>query len=180
MARDMVYCYRRKRKGHRHTMKHTTYEIPFAYKYEAERKGSKYQIKGSDTYCNYGEFKESICKAHRLLDYLHNPTTRFDEGSDIESERASVKSSKASLACLYGTDLNEILNEYFSKVASTKWIWVEIIDEKVHEFEMNKTEFREFCEIFGRVSKESGCDRQKVKFLAFSSKMWTWFESKGV
>lgn len=160
-------------------MEHITYKMPLSYEYEAERRGSKYKIKGADTYCNAGEFKESICKAHRLLDYLHNPTIAYDKGSDIESEKTSVKSSKASLACLYGTSKEEILAEYFAKVASIKWIWVEVVDEEVHEYRMNKTEFQEFCKEFGRLSKESGCDRMKIKFLAYSSKMGAWFAERG-
>ena len=69
------------------------YEIKMPYEYHAERKGSKYKI--GDAFKNGGEFLESVAKCHRGLDYLVNPATNFDEGSDIESEHASVKSGQA-------------------------------------------------------------------------------------
>lgn len=152
------------------------YAIEMAYEFHPERNGAKYKI--GDKFKNSGEFLESVAKHHRGLDYLVNPTTSWDTGSDIESEHASIKSSKASLGRLYGNTMEEILEEYFSKVASTKWIYMIQIDDKVVEYHMNASEFREFTEKFGRLGIESGSHKQKIKFLATSSKTVAWLEER--
>lgn len=152
------------------------YEIKMPYEYHADRKGAKYKI--GEAFKNGGEFLESVAKCARGLDYLVNPTTNFDEGSDIESEHASVKSGKASLACLYGESFEEIVAEYFARVASTKWIYMVQIDESVIEYHMNKTEFAEFINEWGAIGIESGSHRKKVRIKATSGKMVAWLEAR--
>ena len=160
-------------------MKKTVYENPMSYEYNAERRGAKYNINGK--WANHGEFLESVAKCHRGLDYIINPNTSYDTGSDIESEQASVKSSGATLACIFGNSKEEILQEYFEKVASTKWIWIVNVDEEITEYEMNRKEFKEFAEEWSQLVLESSkTKRRKVRFKTASGKMIQWFEERVV
>ena len=147
-----------------------------AYEFHPERKGSKYKI--GDKFKNHGEYCESLAKHHRGLDYLVNPTISYDKGSDIESEHASVKSSKASLCRVHGETFDEIFNIYFENVASTKWIYVVDIGEMVYEYHMDKKEFAEFLRIFGRLGTESGTHEKKIKILETTGKMISWLEER--
>ena len=156
-----------------------TYSIEMPYTYHPEKSGAKYCI-GENKYCNCGEFLESVAKFHRGLDYIVNPTTKWDKGSDIESEHASVKSGKASLACLYGDNLTAILDEYFARVASTKWIYMVMVDDTVTEYHMDAKEFRAFCERFGRVVPESHTHKMKVRLLPTSTKTIHYMEERVV
>ena len=147
-----------------------------AYEFHPERNGAKYKI--GNKFKNGGEFLESVAKHHRGLDYMVNPNTSWDTGSDIESEHASVKSGKASLCRLHGETFEEIFEGYFNNVASTKWIYMMQIDETIVEYHMNKTEFAEFVRIWGRLGVESGKHEKKIKFLATSGKMIKWLEER--
>jgi hypothetical protein len=146
------------------------------YEYHPDRRGAKYKIGGK--FKNSGELCESIAKHHRGLDYLVNPSTSYDEGSDIESEGASVKSSGATLACLYGETLDEIIETYFAKTASTKWIYVVRVDEIITEYHMNAKEFGEFIKAFCRLDRESGKIEKKVRFRDTSAKTIAWLEER--
>lgn len=154
-----------------------TYECPINYTYDAGLKGAKYSIDGIRK-CNGGNLLESIAKAHRGLEYMVNPTTKWNEGSDIESEKASVKSGKASLACIYGEDMTTILDTFFNGVASEKFIYMVMVDNVVTEYTMDKATFREFVEKFGRLVKESGSPKHKVQLLATSGKTLQWLEER--
>lgn len=152
-------------------------DIPFTY--DASHKGAPYSLDGGITHKNGGEFCESSAKHHRGLDYKVNPATTFDKGSDIESLNASVKSSGASLACLYGTSKEEILDEYFSRVHSTLWIYMVNIDnESMIEYHMDANEFRAFLNEWAGLAKESGNNRYKVRIKKTSGKMIKWLEEK--
>lgn len=155
-------------------MKHVSYDNCLGYEFHPEHKGAPYFF--DNKWANRGEFLESAIKAYRGLEYRVNPATKYNEGSDIESEKASVKSDKASLGCIYGESKEEILETYFKNTASEKFIWVVMINDIVHEFQMNKKEFREFCDEFGRMVSESGSHKMKIRFLSYSSKMAQWFE----
>lgn len=152
-------------------------EIPFIYD---GHKGAPYSFDGGLTHKNGGEFCESVAKHHRGLDYIVNPATSFSEGSDIESLKASVKSSGASLACLYGTDKEKILDEYFLKVHSTLWIYMVNIDnESMIEYHMNADEFRTFLNEWSGLAKESGGKNlYKVRIKKTSGKMIKWLEER--
>lgn len=156
-------------------MKKETYQNPIAYRYEPTKAGAKYSIDGI-RYCNLGNLLESIAKAHRGLDYLVNPTTKWNEGSDIESEHMSIKSGKASLACIYGEDMKTILDTFFNGVASTTFTYMIMIDDQVSEYQMDASEFRTFVEKFGRLVKESGSPKHKVQLLATSGKTIAYLE----
>ena len=154
------------------------YEITMPYEYHAERTGAKYKI--GDTFKNGGEFLESVAKHHRGLEYLVNPTTKWNEGSDIESEHASVKSGKATLACLYGETFEEIFDKYFATVVSTKWIYMVQIDNKVVEYHMDKEEFKKFIRVWGAIGHESGTHRNKIRIKATSATMIMWLEVRAL
>ena len=152
------------------------YTNTMAYEFHPERNGAKYKI--GERFKNGGEFLESIAKHHRGLEYLVNPATSYDKGSDIESEHASVKSGKASLARVHAETFDEILEIYFANVASTKWIYMVKIDEVITEYHMNRNEFEAFVRMFGRLGIESGKHEKKIKFLATSSKTIAWLEAR--
>ena len=146
------------------------------YEYDPNHSGAHYLIGGK--YKNNGEFAESVAKYHRGLDYLVNPATSYDNGSDIESLNASVKSSGASLARVYGNTKDEILNTYFANVHSTLWIYVSKVDDEITEYHMNAEEFKAFLEAWGEIAKESGTHLQKVRLKKESKKMMAWLEAR--
>ena len=159
-------------------MRKHEYTNTMPYIYESERKGSKYSMDNGETFKNHGEFLESVAKFHRGLEYLVNPATSYDTGSDIEEMSASVKSSNASLACLYGNSKEQILEEYFKNVHSTLWIFMVDIDEQIIEYHMNAEEFREFLEEWATTAVESGSHLTKVRIKKTSGKMVKWLEEK--
>lgn len=152
-----------------------TYTNTLAYEYHPERKGAKYTVDGRNK--NGGQLIEMAIKHHHGYNE-ECPATLYDKGSDIPELKASVKSSKFSLACIYNDDFDEILKEYFNKVHSTLWIYAVKIDEEITEYRMNKEEFTEFVKTFGRLTKESGCNKMKIQGLATSGKMIKWFEAR--
>lgn len=152
------------------------YTNTMPYSYNPNHRGAHYLI--GDAYKNNGEFAESVAKYHRGLDYMVNPATSYDNGSDIEELNASVKSSNASLACLYGNDMNTILDTYFANVHSTLWIYMVIIDDMVTEYHMNAEEFRRFLENWAGLAKESGTGLQKVRMKKTSGIMVRWLENQ--
>ena len=159
-------------------MKKHEYTNTMPYIYESERKGSKYSMDNGESFKNHGEFLESVAKFHRGLEYLVNPATSYDTGSDIEEMSASVKSSNASLACLYGNSKEQIIEEYFKNVHSTLWIFMVDIDEQIIEYHMNAEEFREFLNEWATTAVESGSHLTKVRIKKTSGKMVKWLEEK--
>ena len=154
-----------------------TYTNEMPYKFNNERRGSKYYI--GEAWKNHGEFLESAVKYHLGLDYLVNPATSYDNGSDIESLSASVKSSGASLACIYADTKEEILETYFKNVASNLWIWVVDIDNEITEYHMNRAEFKKFCDKWSGLARESGkVLRYKLRFKSSSATMIRWLEEQ--
>lgn len=147
------------------------------YEYDKAHRGSHYLINGSNTYKNRGEFLESVAKHYRGIYTESNPTTAWNEGSDIENENASVKSSEASLGRAVGT-----LENYFQNVASNKFIWVEFNDntQEVTEYQMNKNEFFAFIQQFTRVHNSSNHKEQIFRFYKTSRRMLQWFEKRAV
>lgn len=153
-------------------MKRNSYSIPFAYRYAPEHKGAPYTIDG-EHYMNAGELCETAIKAALGFDARKDASTPFDAGSDIPELHASVKSSKATLTGIkLGATMDEILGNYFKRVASTLWIWVVLIDETVTAYEMNREEFESFTREFARV------EREVVRYKTSSSKMIQWLEER--
>ena len=159
-------------------MKRIEYTNTMSYIYDSERRGSKYSIDGGNTFKNHGEYLESVAKFHRGLEYLVNPATSYDTGSDIEEMNASVKSSNASLACIYGNTKEQIIEEYFENVHSTLWIFMVDVDEQIIEYHMNAEEFRKFLEEWATTAVESGTHLTKVRIKKVSGKMLHWLEER--
>lgn len=154
-----------------------TYTNAMPYRYDPNHKGAHYFINGSEKAKNNGEFAESVAKWHRGLYTEVNPNTSYDTGSDIEEMSASVKSSGASLAGIYGS-YESIKETYFANVHSTLWIYVVIIDDEVTEYHMNATEFAEFLDNWYGMAIESGSHLSKVRIKKTSAKMINWFEKR--
>lgn len=153
-------------------MKRNSYSIPFAYQYKPEHKGAPYTMDG-EHFMNGGELCEAAIKAALGFDARKDASTPFDADSDIPELHASVKSSKATLTGIkLGADMDEILRNYFARVASTLWIWVVLIDETVTAYEMNREEFESFTREFARV------EREVIRYKTSSSKMIQWLEER--
>ena len=146
-------------------MKKYEYANTMNYIFDNERRGSKYSMDNGETFKNHGEFLESVAKFHRGLEYLVNPATSYDTGSDIEEINASVKSSNASLACIYGNTKEQIIEEYFKNVHSTLWIFMVDIDEQITEYHMNAEEFKEFLEEWATTAVEKKKSLRKKRFF---------------
>lgn len=176
----LLYNHRKgkEKKGKVREMKKYEYTNTMNYIYEADRRGSKYSLDGGKTYKNHGEWCESVAKYHRGLEYLINPATSYDTGSDIEEMNASVKSSNASLACIYGNTKEQIIEEYFKNVHSTLWIYIVNMDEQIAEYHMNAEEFKAFLNEWATTAVESGSHLTKVRIKKTSGKMIKWLEER--
>ena len=159
-------------------MKKVTYTNAMPYIYNPERRGAKYSMDGGKTYKNHGEFCESIAKFHRGLDYLVNPATSYDNGSDIEEIKASVKSSNATLADVFGNTFDNIANIYFNNVHSELFIFVNDINDEITEYLMDKEEFRTFIYEWAVLAVDSGTHLTKIRLKKVSLKMLNWLEEK--
>ena len=147
-------------------------EIPFTY--DASHRGAPYSLDGGLTHKNNGEFTESCIKHHRGLDYMVNPSTTFDSGSDIEELNASVKSSRFTLVNKTLADtFDETVNLYFETVHSTCWIYAVVLEEEVTLYTMNADEFKSFLYAFTALN-----ERNVIRAKATSTKMIKWFEEK--
>lgn len=143
--------------------------------------GSKYFINGEGARRNRGELLESIAKWHRGEYCATNPTTSWEDGSDIESIHASVKSSEGSLGRQIGgyeaTGAQKI-SVYFKSVASKVFIWITIDEatQMVTEYQMNKSEFGKFIRVFTRYCHASNHKEINVRFKKESKKMIRFLE----
>ena len=144
-----------------------------------EHRGAPYTVDGVH-YFNAGNYAEAIVNEWAgygfSFDTDHVP---FDMGSDIEPLHASVKSSGASLASLYGADKSSIVAEYFARVKSSMWIWVVRVDEEWWLYQMDADEFRTMLELFAGLTRESGKEiKYKLRFKKTSGKMIKWLEER--
>lgn len=157
------------------------YKNELKYSYDSSHNGSHYLIEGCDSYCNHGELCESIAKAHRGLFTPNNPNTAFDKGSDIEQEHTSVKSTEAQFARdLHGVTYGQQVKDFFLRVASKKFLWVEFDEETqmVTEYLMSKREFGAFVYRFCRVVRSKSNGTEQPRFRATSKKMIDWLENQ--
>ena len=159
-------------------MKKVLYHVKSSYGYNPEHKGAPYVVNGKS--CNAGNLFE--CVAHEWAENDFSYDTKavpFDKGSDIESLNMSVKSSGASLACLYGDNMIDILTEYFNRVHSTSWAYVVKLDDEFVLYIMNAVEFKEFLESWAGLTRESGQEiRYKVRIKKTSGKMLSWLDER--
>lgn len=164
-------------------MKKVTYINEMPYIYDASHARSHYLPNGSDKYKNRGEIIESIAKYHRGIYTDSNPNTSWENGSDIESEHASVKSSEGGLGRNiggYNNTASEKIKAYFKGTASKVFIWIEWNEktQEVTEYQMNKKEFGAFIQKFTRVHNMSNHKEVCVRFNKSSQKMLNWFEER--
>lgn len=152
------------------------YTNTMPYSYDPAHKGAHYLI--GDAYKNAGEWFESVAKFHRGYDYLVNPATSYDMGSDIEELNASVKSSGASLANVFGNNFDQIRDTYFANVHSTLFIYMVAIDDQITEYHMNADEFKEFINEWAGLARDSYSHLLKIRFKKTSGKMIKWLEER--
>lgn len=160
-------------------MKKSIFVSKTAVHFNPEHKGAPYTVNGKNFF-NFGNYAEAVVSEWAGYGFSYdNDHIPFDKGSDIEELNASVKSSGASLACLYGDDRNSIIAEYFARVHSTMWIYAMQVDNEWWLYQMTAEEFKEFLEEFGGLVRESGKEiRYKVRLKKTSSKMVKWFEER--
>ena len=155
-------------------MKKIVAQMPINYTYDAEHKRSHYKVEGEETYKNGGEFAEVVCKAVRGFEAVKDANTKFDEGSDIEETRTSIKSNGCGLTDEKLADNKEdFLNEYFKRTHSTNVDYVVIIDDIVTIYNMDMNEFRTFTNEFAKWDKHSIKVRIKT-----TVKMLNWLEER--
>ena len=158
-------------------MKKINYSVKSSFGYNPEHKGAPYVVNGKP--CNYGNLAE--CVVSEWADGVFGYDTKavpFDKGSDIESRKASVKSSGASLACLYGSDKDAIIAEYFARVHSTEWIYATELDGNWNLYIMNADEFKSFLNEWAGLARESDGLRYKVRMKKTSGKMLSWLDER--
>lgn len=160
-------------------MKKSVYTCKTAVHFNPEHKGAPYTV-DSIHYFNDGNRHEAVVSEWAGYGFSYdNDHVSFDKGSDIEELNASVKSSGASLACLYGDDKASIIAEYFARVHSSMWIYSVEVDGEFWLYQMNADEFKEFLEEFSGLTRESGKEiRYKVRIKKTSGKMIKWFEGR--
>lgn len=115
--------------------------------------------------------KEGINK-EQCLDFHYNgrhgkhDSLKWNEGSDLPEQKMSVKSAKFSLCSggqLRGNSLDEMLDDYFERVASKTFAYV---TRAYGVYEMNANEFRQFLKQFGYFTSESGKNNGLIKIKA--------------
>lgn len=159
-------------------MKRITYTNTLPYE-KTTHAGAPYRI--GTAYRNHGQLCESIVKWRLGLYTEVNPNTSFDEGSDIEELRASVKSHKCSLAKgLRGETMDEKVNDFITRGHSTTWVWVEWNEktELVDEYWMDETEFRAFCKRF-LTNDPRGANKINPRFMNTTYRK-PWLDSRAV
>lgn len=166
-------------------MKKVTYTNTMPYEFNADRRSSKYRLNGADTYKNRGETLESIAKWHRGLFTENNPCTSYCNGSDIEEENASVKSSEGSLGHSIGghdNSASDKIRTYFQTVHSSLFIWIEWDEDTqlVTEYQMNKREFGAFVQQWTRICNNSEHTELAIRFRHTSKGMIRWLDDRCV
>lgn len=136
------------------------------------------------TITNLGISHNAGINAEQSLRYfLHGYTTahdsrRFDEASDIDN--ISVKSAHFTLVqggLLNGSELEPMIDDYFSRVHSTEFAYVA---RDFTVYMMNAEEFREFLMTFCTVERDSHKNGGKLKVRARSEskKMVEWLNER--
>lgn len=136
------------------------------------------------TITNLGISHNAGINAEQSLRYfLHGYTTahdsrRFDEASDIDN--ISVKSAHFTLVqggLLNGSELEPMVDDYFSRVHSTEFAYVA---RDFTVYMMNAKEFREFLMAFCTVERDSykNGGKLKVRARSESKKMMNWLNER--
>ena len=151
-----------------------TQAIALAYIHDVTRRGAMFSINGGDSWMNHGGLAEALAKHSHGLDPRVDGNTAFDEGSDVPEFHASVKSHKATLTTkpLAGSTFEEKLADYFRRVASTEFWWVEFGAGTVTIYKMDAAKFAEFAKRFAFLTCYG-----VIRFRGSSSKMLAWLEA---
>ena len=139
-----------------------------------------YAITAIRTHKNEGINKQ------QSMDFFHNGRTgrhdnlKWYETSDLPEQSMSVKSARFSLCAggqLKGKNIQEMLDDYFARVASIKFTYVTC---DYVAYEMDAKEFRAFLECFGTLEKESTQNGGKIKVKAKSEskEMLKWLKER--
>lgn len=151
------------------------YTIPAVMKFNPTRKGARFEYAGKAY--NAGEAVECAIGLH-FDGHWEKDHIAFDAGSDVETIDASVKSYKATLvspSLMKATDFDGIVNEYFARVHSTRFIWGAEVNGEILCYEMNKNEFYKFVTSgLWKMDSSRGSVRQAV----CSAKVIAWMESQ--
>ena len=155
------------------------HQLQTSVRFVPDHKGAPYTVDGRHFF-NAGNFAECAVNEYEGFGFGYDThAVPFDKGSDIEPLRMSVKSSKFSLACLYGTDRDSIIAEYFRRCHSKVWRYVVQVDSEFWFYDMNQAEFAEFLDVWSIASRaDSKTDLLKVKGKATSGKMLQWLEER--
>ena len=164
-------------------MKKVTYINKMPYAYDPTHARSPYRPNHQTAYKNKGETIESIAKFYRGMYTDVNDNVSWENGSDIPSEYASVKSSEGSLGRSIGgryNSVNDKIKTYFAHTHSKVFIWIEWNPEteEVTEYQMNKSEFGAFVQKFTRICNNSEHNDIAIRFRKTSKKMINWLEEK--
>ena len=151
------------------------YTIPAVMKFNPTRKGARYEYAGKAY--NAGEAVECAIGLH-FDGHWTKDHVRFDAGSDVETINASVKSYKATLVApslIKASYCEGIVNEYFARVRSTRFIWGAEVNGEILCYEMNENEFRKFVTSgLWKMDSSRGSIRQAV----CSAKVIAWLENQ--
>lgn len=164
-------------------MKKVSYHTTFKWGYDETNKGAHYKLPQKKKGANHGEFCESVSKFHRHQYTPVNPNTPYWKGSDIESIKASVKSSNASLGSFFGdaTTISEAIKYYFKNDKSELYIWTMVNEatKLVNEYHMNKREFGQFINLFARChvrTNSKGIKVIEIRLPYDKQELVKWFE----
>lgn len=129
---------------------------------------------------NFGAYAESVATFDAVGEFRKHDSVPFDKGSDIPELHASVKSARFTLVSANisnGETLQEKLDDYFARVASTLFIYV---TKDLTAYYMTATDFRAFLEAFTTLQRESAKNGGglKVRAKSESKAMLRWLEAR--
>jgi hypothetical protein len=103
---------------------------------------------------------------------IASDVTHMDVGYSVKSDHFTLVSANL----VGGSNMAEMLDEYFARVHSTRWAYIGRNDVA---YVMDKTEFRNFIETFGTMERESTKNGggMKVRCRAESKKMLNWLNA---
>ena len=129
---------------------------------------------------NFGEYAESVATFDAVGEIRRHDSVPFDKGSDIPEIHASVKSARFTLVSANisnGETLDEKLDDYFARVASSLFIYV---TKDLTAYYMTAIDFRAFLEVFTALERESEKNGggMKVRAKSESKAMLRWLEAR--
>lgn len=158
-------------------MKKVSYYTTMPYSFDPSKRTTKFYY--NDRWHNCGEWLEAVLKYQRgYTDFYRKDSTPYYKGSDLQAEKASVKSSRATLAKIFGDDFDEIVTEYFSRVKSEQWYFVTYSQRYITEWHMDKQEFTEFIYRFGRLEYSQRYKKNLLRISTVTFEMEKWLRNR--